>query len=809
MSHASVLQYPKCYHCGDDCREEPVYTLEKTFCCEGCKTVYELLHDNGMCTYYDLDKNAGLKIEAPQQHRFAYLDNTEIVQQLLDFEDNETARIRLKLPGIHCSSCIWLLENLHKLREGITYSRVDFIKKELSVVYSKDKISLRSIAELLDTLGYAPDISLADYSSKQAKKKDRSLSYKIGIAGFCSANIMMLSFPEYLGIDQQADFTLYALFGYINLLLAIPVVAYSASDYFISAFSGLRHKVLNLDIPIALGIAAIFLRSTYEIVSHTGAGYFDSLTGLIFFLLIGKWFQHKTFSGFSFERDYLSYFPVAVTKVSGEKEESIPLSKLACGDTILIRNNELIPADAQLMAGTACIDYSFVTGESLPVNKQKGELIYAGGRQTGNAIRLKVQKEVSQSYLLQLWNKEVFRKEDNAYLSSFILTFSKYFTIGTLIIAVITTAYWYFADPSKLLFSVTAVLLVACPCAIALSLPFALSNCLRLLGRKGLYLKSADTVEKLSGIDTIVFDKTGTLTEARQAEVHYTGKELSQAELRMIKSTLRQSSHPYSRAVYAHINADSLPVNHFEEIAGAGISCIVAGHTIRLGSVAFAGYKRLLAPESESRVYVSIDEEFKGYYAIQNQYRPFINNLLTKLGHKYELHLLSGDNANEKERLSPFFNNGNNLCFQQQPTDKLQYIETLQAKGKKVLMIGDGLNDAGALKAADVGISISDDTYHFSPACDGILEGKQIGRLMSFLQFSKAGVNAIKLSLILSLCYNAIGLYFAVQGKLSPLIAAIIMPTSSVTVVLFVILVTGIAGKKWLRSEQYSVSLRS
>lgn len=790
MQHAPVIEHQICYHCGDECQDTHIRADHKSFCCEGCKTVYELLYANGMCNYYQLDKNAGLKIKAPQQHRFAYLDNHEIENGLIDFEDDETIRIRLHLPSIHCSSCIWLLENLHKLRDGIISSRVDFIRKELSVVYNKQVISLRAVAELLDALGYPPDISLADYAQQKTQKKDRSLYYKIGIAGFCSANIMMLSFPEYLGIDKQEDYSLYTLFGYINLFLSLPVVLYAAFDYFKGAFSGLKHKFLNLDVPISLGIAAVFCRSVYEVFTHSGSGYFDSLTGLIFFLLIGKWFQHKTFAGFSFERDYLSYFPVAVTKMSGNEETPIPLSSVVPGDLILVRNNELIPADAQLMDGEACIDYSFVTGESFPVNKQNGDLIYAGGRQIGNAIRLKVQKEVSQSYLLQLWNKEVFRKKDDAYLSSFVLAFSRYFTLGTLVIAGATLGYWYFTDTSKMLFSVTAVLLVACPCAIALSLPFALSNCLRLLGEQGLYLKSADTVEKLAEIDTVVFDKTGTLTEAAQTDMHYIGKQLTSAELVMVKSALRQSSHPYSRAVYESVRAEYLPVTQFNEIPGEGISASVNGHIVKLGSQAFAGAgDYLTTPQNGSRVHITIDENYKGFYTIHNQYRPFTDHLLFMLSKQFEVHLLSGDNDGEMQKLSPYFQH-TNMHFYQKPDDKLKYIEALKEKGKKVLMIGDGLNDSGALKAADVGISVADDTYHFSPACDGILEGSRIRSLLNFIMFSKAGVNTIKMSLALSLCYNAIGLYYAVQGKLSPLIAAILMPMSSVTVVVFVVLVT-------------------
>jgi len=801
MAQILTQSQVNCFHCGDQCNSITLVVDDKPFCCEGCKTVYELLNENGMCAYYDLEKNPGIKIKAKSQERFSYLDNEEITLKLYDFYEGDNARITLYIPKIHCASCIWLLENLYKLKDGISSSRVDFIKRELNVSFNKSEISLRQIVEVLDTFGYTPEINLSSYERKKIEKSDKSIIYKIGIAAFCSGNIMLLSFPDYFGMDELLDSSFSVLFGYLNLVLAFPVIFYSAQDFFTSAYTGLKNKLLNLDFPISLGITAIFIRSIYEVVMHIGPGYFDSLTGLIFFMLIGKWYQRKTYNSFSFERDYQSYFPVSVTVISGNSEKSVPVKSLKIGDEILIRNQEIIPSDASLLSDTASINYSFVTGEATPVTKKKGELIYAGGRQEGGAISLKVEKEIAQSYLLQLWNKEVFKKENNAYLSSFVLLFSKYFTYGTIVIASSTFAYWYFVDPSKMLFAVTSVLLVACPCALALSLPFALGNSLSKLGKFGLYLKNADTIEKLSGVDTVVFDKTGTLTGQDGTSIEFIGGDLNQNLLTYIKSATRQSTHPLSKAIYNDIKAETLQTEYFSEEPSKGLFCLVSGNQIELGSAFWVGLENE-NENNETRVYFSFNGVVKGYFVIHNKYRDNLGEMFKELNGNYDLHLLSGDNDKEKEALSKYFSDSTKMHFKQNPSDKLEYIQSLKANGRKVLMLGDGLNDAGALKAADVGIAVSEDVYNFSPACDGILEGVKLKNLFSFIDYSKTSIIIIKASLVLSLLYNAIGLFFAVQGLLTPLIAAILMPISSVTVVLFVVASTSLAAKKALNQKR-------
>ena len=764
---------------------------DKPFCCTGCRTVYQLLSDNDACDYYQIDNAPGLKnISAEIGNKFAYLDNEKIKSELLEFSDGGISKVRFFIPSIHCSSCIWLLENLHRFNEGIVQATVNFVKKEINITYREEKISLRQLVELMSSINYTPQISLDDLEKKSKKTTNRSIYYKLGVAGFSFGNIMLLSFPEYLNYDNALESSYRSVFAWINLVLAIPVVFYAATDYFISAIKGLRKGIVNIDCPISLGIFVLFARSAWEIIGGSGAGYLDSMSGLVFFLLIGKWYQGITYQALSFERNYKSYFPVAVTVINAEEEEtSIPLKDLKIGDRIVVRNQELIPADAILLKGKASIDYSFVSGESTPVPKLPKDLIYAGGKQIGSSIELIVEKEVTQSYLTELWNQDIGKEENESGLDSIVNNVSRYFTIVILLIALFAGTYWLIVDPDIAMNAFTSVLIVACPCALALTIPFAFGSAMRVFGRSGFYLKKNEIIERLTKVNTIVFDKTGTITQNDEFEVDTGSIALSAEESLQLKSLVKHSTHPMSVAIYRSIDGNGLPENtSFHEIPAEGIEGVVADNRIKLGSETFVKGTKIQKDVYTSRVYVSINDDYKGFFQIRNKYRPGLTDVIKKLNNKYELHLLSGDNDSEMDKLLPLFGNKEYLHFNQSPTDKLNYIKKLRDEGKTILMIGDGLNDAGALMESDVGISIADNIYHFSPACDAILEAGKFNSLPKYLSFPTTSMRIIKISFVISFLYNIFGIYFAVQGYLTPILSAILMPISSVTVVAFVTL---------------------
>ncbi len=791
-----------CFHCGDACLDVQIKHEEKSFCCHGCKTVFDILHDNDLSYYYDLENTPGI---SPKEiaGKYDFLDNEAIVEKLLEFNDGNTQIVSFLIPSIHCSSCIWILENLNKLNPSVKSSQVNFPEKTVRITFSAEENSLKNLVVLLSRIGYEPYISLDD-SEKKEKYINRSLIYKLGIAGFAFGNIMFLSFPEYFEhsefwLDQFKPFFRWLMFAF-----SLPVVFYSGSGYFTSAYKGLRSKILNIDFPIALGIAVLFIRSTIDIVFDLGTGFFDSLSGLVFFLLLGKFFQQKTYSYLSFERDYKSYFPIAVTRLfknaeGNTIEEQAEVYTVQKGDRLLIRNNEIIPVDAILIKGNALIDYSFVTGEAEPISKQSGDKLFAGGKQQAGILEVEVLKPVAQSYLTQLWSNDVFSKDKSGIFESITDSISKRFTVVLLTIAFISTIFWLVVDPSKAFNVFTSVLIVACPCAIALAAPFTLGNVLRIFGREKLYLKEASVIEQMAKLDTVVFDKTGTLTTNQKNMISYEGIALSEEEKQLLTSTLRASSHPLSRSLYNMLDKNNIQtLDEFEEEVGKGISATAKNNSIKVGSYEFVGYYDELTSEVKNRttVHISANQVYKGCYIFNSEYRNGVTEIFEQLGADKDVVVLSGDNEGERERLEELLPKGTKLYFNQKPDDKLNFIKALQQKGKQVLMIGDGLNDAGALKQSNVGFVISENTNVFSPACDGILDATRFNKIGDFLNFSKKGIKIIKWAFLFSLFYNLIGLTFAVTGHLKPVVAAILMPLSSISIVIFTTIATQYAGKK-------------
>ena len=803
LESKQIAKEKKCFHCGDRVGVATYELDSHSFCCLGCQTVYQILNESNLHQYYRYNQHPG-KAQKGAKADLSYLDEPNIAAKLVDYRDDDVTIITFYIPVIHCSSCIWLLENLYKLHAGVKSSQVDFMKKQTSITFKHEEISLRQVVDLLVQIGYEPKITLQDVVKEGKKFNHRGLIGKITVAGFCFGNSMMISFPDYFGMaafeQEYAHF-----FGYMNLAFGIPVLLYSASDYFKSAWLSLRQRRLNLDVPLALGIFVLFFRSALEILTQTGPGFMDTLCSLVFFILIGKWVQQRTYYHISFERDYRSYFPVAVTVVEETGEKPIQIADLAVGQRILVRNNEIIPADAILLKGNASVDFSFVTGESKAVDKTLGEIIYAGGRQVGEAIELEVVKNVSQSYLTRLWNNDSFKTQEKKF-DTFIDFISKYFTLALVSIAIIACVFWLFGgDAKKAWGAFTAVLIIACPCALALSSPFTLSAALSIFDRNKFYIKNTAAIEKMSAIDCVVFDKTGTISSPKSSLMLFEGQ-LEERERAFVSSVCRNSNHPLSREIVKWIGDTTiLQTDAFKEISGKGMQARFGLDEVKVGSASFLDVENKY--QDGSVVYVMINGVVKGYFTLEQSWRDGLLEVVGTLNKEgYDLHLISGDNERRSDALKLIFPKQASLLFNQSPSDKLHKIDFWQDRGRQVCMLGDGLNDAGALRKADLGIAVSDDINNFSPGCDAILDGGSFAKLPSFFEFAKDAVKVIHMSFAISLIYNVVGLSFAVQGTMSPLFAAILMPISTVTIISFTSLMTRWYAKRNGLLANFSIS---
>jgi Cu+-exporting ATPase len=827
-----------CFHCGTLCRGATFALEDKAFCCQGCRTVFEILAANGLTDFYKLSENAGVRIAATAKNeQFQFLDEPAVRERLVDFSDATLTRVTFHLPAIHCIACVWLLENLFQLQPGIGQTQVNFPRKEAAISFDPARVKLSAVVTLLASLGYEPELKLSDLEGRPQVRVARRLWIQLGLAGFAFGNIMLFSISSYLGLDAFAGPGFAKMVGLISFGLATPVVIYSALEYWKAAWRSLQQKLLNIDVPIAAGVAAIYLQSVYEVVTGRGEGYFDSLCGLIFFLLCGRLFQQKTYDRLAFDRDYKSFFPLSVTRLKSEiGEEQVSLSQLAVGDRLIIRNGELIPADAKLISGPALIDYSFVTGESEPVEKKADDYLYAGGRQMGGAIEVAMVKAVSQSYLTSLWNQEAFRKEKHLLLDQITNAYSQRFTKIVIAVALGAATFWAFVNPALAVKSFTSVLIVACPCALALAAPFALGTAQRMLARRNVYLKNPYVLETLAEVDSVVFDKTGTLTAAGAGSVKWIGatsaqkrsaglrpglnsqlptnapgretgapitvpregNPLSETEERWLYSMSRHSTHPLPVRIGEAIKRDYFPepVRSFLETPGCGMEGSVAGHEIWLGSAAWLESRGVIVESSSSPsnatklsegsvVHVAIDGKYRGHFVLAGAVRPEAELLAAGLSSHCEVALLSGDNEKERSRFATLLGAKAQLHFHQSPLDKLNFIRQRQQAGRTVLMVGDGLNDAGALRQADVGVAVVENISAFSPASDAIFAAGMVTRTAAVLRYARQTLRVVRVAFWISAAYNAVGIAIAASGKLSPVVCAILMPVSSVTVVAF------------------------
>jgi Cu+-exporting ATPase len=457
----------------------------------------------------------------------------------------------------------------------------------------------------------------------------------------------------------------------------------------------------------------------------------------------------------------------------------------------------VIPADGLLVKGPAMVDYSFVTGESKPQQVQIGELLYAGGRQVGQSIMIRLHRTVSQSYLTSLWEQHHGKFDQKKV--SFSHALARNFTYILLVVVGLTAIFWWYMDPHKVFNAITAMLIIACPCALLLAVTFTSGTIQGIMAKNGLYIRSATVLEQMAETDTIIFDKTGTITGKQHKEVTYKGMALDMPVMSALYALSSQSAHPLSKGVAEYLyqkmamtdtsDDDPASIRYFKELTGKGIEAQVNGWRIKMGSFHFVSVPDDV--QHSGGVFYSIDGQYGGHFEIKTAYRPGLNKMIQTLSNRFKLGLISGDKADDKAYISHIFPKGSDLLFEQLPEGKSHYIESLQSNGQRVLMLGDGLNDAIALSRAHTGIAITDDTNLFSPACDAILVGNQFQQLPALIRLAKVSRSIIITTFIVSIMYNIVGLYFAVQGLLTPLQAAIIMPSMTASIVL----ITTVSGR--------------
>ena len=762
-----------CYHCGDAVLRPYVHD-NKSFCCTGCMNAYRIISKNDMEFVYR-DGNYLSRPEKDESDAYRFLQNKEIAESLYVYQDREVAHVRLTLPSIHCSSCVWLLENLFKINSDVGKVEVDMMRREARIVFNHNALSLYDLALLLARIGYPPSFTRNNHE----KANNASFYMKLGVAGFCFGNIMLFSFPEYLSFDQEYVRDFRDFFSILILALSIPVLVFSAKDYLKSAFMALKSRLLTLDVSIALGITALYSKSVFDIINGNGPGYMDSFAAFVFLLLVGKWFQNYTYDHLSFDNKLETYFPMVVMADRGAGLDMIKLDEVESGDVLILKDTDVIPVDG-IALESATIDYSFVTGESEEIHVKKDDAIYVGGKIVGRPFRYRTNKQIDKDRLRDIWKADSTKKHNP--IEKSIRVFSAYFLKTVLLTALLSATLWMFIDADKALFVGISVLIVACPCALALSLPFTVGNASRLLARSKFYVKDPTQIPILGKITAVVFDKTGTIT----VKSDQNGRDLDLPEplISEVYSAAALSGHPKSVAIKELLEAYDPAlkvVDHFDQVIGKGTETRIGDHTIRIGTRQFALYDDA---ENDFTTTVSINRKMLFSYEPQSMVRPDLETTIKQISESHPVFLLSGDSTRDKNLMHSIGIPPENTHFNQLPEQKQAFIADLKKQGYTVLMIGDGLNDIGALNESDFGIAVSDNIYGFIPQCDAILESEALAKVDNFIRVGKRASKVLKLCFGISVMYNLIGLYFAITGQLSPLIAAVLMPISSVSIVL-------------------------
>jgi P-type Cu+ transporter len=785
MEATCVLAPPAvvCRHCGDRCGGFAVESADGPFCCRGCASVFALLHSSGLGAFYACEATPG-STQRRTRHtidELAAFDDPRVAARVLGIDTAGLSCAVFAVPDLHCASCVWLIERLWRIDARIARAEVDLLRRSVQVWFHADRMRLREVAELLAAAGYAPELPREAAAPGPVRSRRRDY-LQLAVAGFAFGNAMLFSIPRYVnGAPLEAPFQ--QVFDALNVVLATPVLLYSASGYLGRAWRALAMLRLTIDVPIALGILALYGRSLADIVSGRGPGFLDSFAGLVFFLLIGRLFQQQAFDRIAFDRTFRSFLPLTVRVEQDGGWRRTAIDALRVGDVFSLRPQEVAPADAEVHDDGGTVDYAFVTGESTPVRVSRGDRVLAGGRVVERTLRLRVAGLVEHTHLARLWNHPAFSTGRRHWMAGVSDRFGAWFTIATLAVAAAGAIAWW-PDPAMAVQVASAVLIIACPCALTLAAPVALGTAMARLAPRGLYLKSAAVLLDLSRVDTVVFDKTGTLTSGDVRAEAPAG--LSSLEWHRVRQLASQSAHPVSRGIAGDLVAGPAAVDDHLELAGLGVRGRVDGHDVVIGSAAFVSSaiaEAIDEPPSEtgSSAAVAIDGRFRGWVRLAAPARAGVEGAAAALARRHEISLLSGDTGADAGRWRPIF--GERLRFRQSPDDKLAFVQARKAEGRHVLMVGDGLNDAGALAAADVGLAVSDDAACLVPACDALIRGRALEWLPALLRYAREARQVIVLCFAVSVVYNVIGLTLALQGRLTPLATAVLMPVSSLTVI--------------------------
>ncbi len=776
---------------------------EQQFCCAGCDAVWQVLHSCGLEEYYRL--RDAYQETRPHAARvsgksFDYLDDPEFVNRHSSGRTKGGVRIEFYLDGVHCVACAWLIEKVLMEKEGAAFAQLDLGKRVVEIIFDPSRVSLSKLARALDRLGYMPHPLAGESASEAARKESRRYAARLGVAAACAGNIMLLAVSLYAGEFSGIDSGYASLFRWISLGLAIPALTYSAWPFYRGAWAGLKHGRLHMDLPISLGIVAAFAVSLIATLLDRGEVYFDSVSMLIALLLAGRFLLMRAGQWASGSAESLLQLEAKTARrVVDNIDEEVSLSDINAGDTLRVLPGETVPVDGVVCGERAWVSQAHLTGEAKPILLDTGDTIYAGAKVMESPVLVLTTAvgETTRIHRLAEFMRESSHRR--APIVNIADRIAGYFTGIVILLAVITGVVWSFVDPSRALWNAAAMLIVTCPCALGLATPIALAMAMGRAARKGIFIKGADGVERLAGVNHVILDKTGTLTYGiPQLRSKCFVRGISEFEAANILSEVaaleRQSGQVYSSA-FQDITYSQSEISEFRSISGSGIEGRINNNFYRVGSKAFAvdggaldsdlaRFADSMAKAGHARCYVQRNDEIVAALGFEDSPHTEAAGSVRTLKHLgLELEILSGDSQASVGAIARELNI-QHYRGDSTPEAKFDRVNELESSGVRVAMVGDGVNDSAALSRATVGISAANAADIAREAADVFISARGPQAISDALKLSRRSMKIVRLNIGIGIAYNIVGAALALMGMVSPLTAAVLMPVSSLTVLI-------------------------
>lgn len=767
------------------------------FCCEGCETVWSVLHEHGLDRYYDFveDRGETVKRASTTDKSYAELDDPAFADLYARRRPDGLPSVELYLEGVHCSACVWLVEKVPVALDGVAEVRLDLRRSMAEVTWDPATVPLSRVARFLDSLGYPPRPYRAIKIREMRRQEDRALLIRIAVAGAAAGNVMLIAFALYGGMFESMETEYRRLFHWVSLALTLPAALWAGGLFFRGAWAALRTRTLHMDLPIALGLAAGLIGGTVNTLRGEGHIYFDSVSILVFLLLVGRWIQNRQQRSANDAAELLySLAPTSARVVAGDTVREVPVEALLPGAIVEVRAGDSVPADGVVSSGASDVDASLLTGESRPVPVQAGDAVHAGTVNLSSRLLVRVEEAGERTRVGRLMHLVEEGARRRAPLVRMADRISGVFVAAVLALAVFTALLWAWLDPSRAIDNAIALLIVTCPCALGLATPLAVSVAIGRAAQAGILIKGGDALERMARPGQLFLDKTGTLTEGRTALVRWLGDRAVGPALHALEA---ESSHPIGRAIVAATEgAAPLDVDEAHQTTGGGIVGRVAGRRVVVGSPAWVtatvgGNASLdawvgeLTAEALTPVAVAVDGAVVAALGFGDPVRPEARRIVDALRARgWQVGILSGDHPQVVRAVGRALNLPDAACLgAQSPEAKLAAVEAAARSGP-VVMVGDGVNDAAALSAASVGIGVHGGAEASLATADVYLTRPGLDGIEALAEGAQRTVRVIRRNLVFSLCYNLVGVSLCVAGHIDPLAAAVLMPASSLTVLM-------------------------